>query len=151
MQIVGTLKVKDRVLTVDRVTGDPYDSIEVEVSDFEFTMPRPEFLKKEDKELHFTLQYTSSGTIALFLDKKEKVPEAADEREAARLRVLANRQAEVNKTPQDTANEVDENSDEFKIALADVKKENKEKKSAKHTGIAVKLDDDGKPISDKDA
>lgn len=152
MQIKGVFAIQKRILTSDKVTGDPYDSIRVKLKDFKITMPRPQFLKEDDKELDFILQYTSSGTWALYLEGVEQPLDEAQIRETARLRVLQNRDVERNKTAAERNDEVLEDSDEFKEALKEVTAENKERSKRKFLSEdEVELDDDGKPISDEDA
>lgn len=152
MQIKGVLQVQKRILTSDKVTGDPYDSIRVKPGKFTLTMPRPTFLKEDDDEINFVLQYTSSGTWALFLEPAEPEMTEAQIRETARLRVLQQREVERNKTAAMKNDEVLEDSEEFKTALADVQKEAKERsKRGFLDENEVELDEDGKPISDEDA
>jgi hypothetical protein len=152
MQIKGVFKVQKRILTSDKVTGDPYDSIRVKLDKFTITMPRPKFLKDDDDELDFVLQYTSSGTWALYLEGATPELTEAQIRETARLRVLQNRETERNKTAAQRNDEVLEDSDEFKTALADVKKEEAGRKKSNFLDEnEVELDEDGNPISDEDA
>lgn len=153
MQISAELKVKDRVLALDATTLDAYDSVEVVASNIRIVMPTPMWLRttggKKGAKIGVVVQWTSSGTLDIKYHDLTEV-ELSDEEaiELAKARVRADRQVEASRSE----NDVDENSDEFKKALKDVKSENSKSDVADVIDpVLAKLDDDGNPISSKNA
>lgn len=153
MQVNGILTIKDRVLAEDATTHDVYDSIEVDFKLTKIVMPRPLFLNKfgkdgkSPKRLGIIFQYTSSGSWDMKLDVLDQ-PESSEEEliAAAKEKVKADRLKVAN------PEEVDEESDEFKEALKEIKKSvSKTNPEDFVDPVLAKLDDDGKPVANKDS
>lgn len=149
MQMSAELSVVDHVLTVDATTGDPYDSIEVKASKIRIVMPRPLWMNltkgKTKSKIGVVVQWTSSGTLDIkYEDLTPRETSEEEQVQAAKEKVRADRLKVAN------PEEIDEESDEFKKALAEVKKNaNKSTPEDFIDPVVAKLDDDGNPIGDK--
>jgi hypothetical protein len=151
MQISAELKVKDRVLALDATTLDAYDSVEVVASNIRIVMPTPLWLRttggKKGAKIGVVIQWTSSGTLDIKYHNLTEVELSEEEAvELAKAKVRADRLSEATAD----ADDVDEDSDEFKKALKEVKaSDSKSDVTDVIDPVLVKLDDDGNPISPK--
>lgn len=139
MQISGILKIKDNVVSLDTATADLYNSIQVELKDVTMVMPKPIWLKDDDKEIGVCFQYTSSGTWHMTLMPVRGKQAMTDEEMAQAAETLVRARRTRVETPPD----VDRESDEFQDALEEVKKSANAKGSGEldPSGIVAKVKD----------